>query len=37
MDEVLRRLPVYRLVEEGIERMPDCSTLYGYLSVPVTF
>jgi len=37
MDEVLRRLPDYRLVEEGIERMPDCSTLYGYLSVPVTF
>jgi cytochrome P450 len=37
MDEVLRRLPDYRLVEEGIERMPDCSTLYGFLSVPVTF
>lgn len=37
MDEVLRRLPDYTLVEDGIERMPDCATLYGYLSVPVTF
>jgi cytochrome P450 len=37
MDEVLRRLPNYTLVEEGIERIPDCSTLYGYLSVPVRF
>jgi cytochrome P450 len=37
MDEVLRRLPDYRLVEDGLERIPDCSTLYGFLSVPVTF
>lgn len=37
MDEVLRRLPDYRLVEEGVERIPDASTLYGYLSVPVRF
>jgi hypothetical protein len=37
MDEVLRRLPEYRLVEQGIERMPDCSIPCDYLSVPVRF
>ena len=37
MSEVLRRLPDYRLLEQGIERIPDCSTLNGFLSVPVTF
>jgi cytochrome P450 len=37
MEEVLRRLPGYRLVEAGLERIPDSSILYGYLSVPVTF
>jgi cytochrome P450 len=37
MEEVLRRLPDYRLVEAGLERIPDSSILYGFLSVPVTF
>jgi cytochrome P450 len=37
MDEVLRRLPDYELVESGLELIPDASTIYGYLSVPVRF
>jgi len=37
MDEVLRRLPGYELVEAGIERIPDSAILYGFLSVPVRF
>jgi len=37
MEEVLRRLPDYRLVEDGLERIPDSAILYGYLSVPVRF
>lgn len=37
MGEVLGRLPDYRVAEDGLERIPDSSTLYGYLSVPVTF
>ncbi|MGE3693120.1 MAG: cytochrome P450 [Novosphingobium sp.] len=37
MEEVLRRMPDYRLVEEGLEPIPDISTVQGYLSVPVRF
>lgn len=37
MEEVLRRLPDYRLVEDRLEPIPDISTMQGYLSVPVTF
>jgi hypothetical protein len=37
MEEVLRRLPDYRLVEENLQAIPDVSTVSGYLSVPVTF
>lgn len=37
MDEVLRRLPDYRIIEEGLQPIPDVSTVSGYLSVPVTF
>lgn len=37
MEEVLRRLPDYRLVEAALEPIPDVSTVQGYLSVPVTF
>ncbi len=37
MEEVLSRLPDYRLVEEQLEPIPDVSTMQGYLSVPVTF
>lgn len=37
MEEVLRRLPDYRLVEPGLQRIPDVSVVQGYLSVPVMF
>ena len=37
MDEVLARLPDYRLLEDGLLMTPDASTLFGYLSVPVVF
>jgi cytochrome P450 len=37
MEEVLARLPDYRLVEEGLVLTPDASSLFGYLSVPVVF
>jgi hypothetical protein len=37
MEEVLRRLPDYRLVEGELQAIPDVSTVSGYLSVPVTF
>ncbi|MBW8754943.1 MAG: cytochrome P450 [Sphingomonadales bacterium] len=37
MDEVLRRLPDYRVIEEALQPIPDVSTVSGYLSVPVTF
>ncbi len=37
MAEVLTRLPDYRVIEERAERIPDSSTVYGYLSLPVTF
>jgi cytochrome P450 len=37
MEEVLNRLPDYVLEEDRLELIPDASSLYGYLSVPVTF
>jgi cytochrome P450 len=37
MEEVLNRLPDYRVVEEGLVLTPDSSSLFGYLSVPVVF
>ncbi len=37
MEEVLRRLPDYALVEAELEPIPDVSTMQGYLSVPVRF
>ena len=37
MEEVLRRLPDYRLVEDELEPIPDVCTMQGYLSVPVRF
>lgn len=37
MSEVLTRLPDYRVVDERVERIPDSSTVYGYLSLPVNF
>ncbi|MDG2004066.1 MAG: cytochrome P450 [Novosphingobium sp.] len=37
MTEVLTRLPDYRVDEGGVERIPDSSTVYGYLTLPVTF
>jgi cytochrome P450 len=37
MREVLTRLPDYRVVDEGVERILDSSTVYGYLSLPVIF
>lgn len=37
MREVIIRLPDYAVAEDGLERIPDSSTLYGYLSVPATF
>ena len=37
MEEVLGRLPDYDLVEERLEPIPDASTIYGYLSVPIRF
>ncbi len=37
MAEVLTRLPDYRVIDERVEHIPDSSTVYGYLSLPVTF
>ena len=37
MEEVLRRLPDYQVIEAELEPIPDVSTMQGYLSVPVTF
>lgn len=37
MQEILSRLPDYRVAEEQLERIPDSAVLYGYLSVPVMF
>lgn len=37
LEEVLNRLPDYRLVEDGVVRFPDVSSMYGYAAVPVTF
>lgn len=37
MEEVLKRLPDYEVVENALVLIPDASSLYGYLSVPVRF
>lgn len=37
MEQVLMRLPDYRLVEDGVRFAPDVGTVYGYSAVPVTF
>jgi cytochrome P450 len=37
MEEVLARLPDYVVEEAGLERIPDVSIVYGFLSVPVRF
>jgi len=37
LEEILRRLPDYRLVEDKLEFAPDVAIIYGYKAVPVTF
>jgi cytochrome P450 len=37
MEQVLTRLPDYRLDEAGVRFAPDVGVVYGYSAVPVTF
>lgn len=37
MEEVFKRLPDFKLVEDGLVFAPDVAVIYGYKNVPVTF
>jgi hypothetical protein len=37
LEEVLRRIPDFEMVEDQLELQEDCGLIYGYKRVPVIF